>query len=107
MAAARDWPAVAALGFCFFGLFFVLYNIAIGYTTAARASLALATLPLQTMVVGALLGIEPLTKRKTDRRLRSRCSASSQRSPPGFRRRRRRLAGRTDHDRRGAVHGIL
>jgi drug/metabolite transporter (DMT)-like permease len=29
-----DWPAVAALGLCFFGLFFVLYNIAIGFTTA-------------------------------------------------------------------------
>ena len=61
----RDWPAVAALGLCFFGLFFVLYNIAVGYTTAARASLALSTLPLQTMVVGALLGIEPLTLRKS------------------------------------------
>jgi drug/metabolite transporter (DMT)-like permease len=61
----RDWPAVTMLGLCFFGLFFVLYNIAIGYTTAARASLALATLPLHTMVVGALLGIEPLTIRKT------------------------------------------
>jgi drug/metabolite transporter (DMT)-like permease len=61
----RDWPAVAALGFCFFGVFFVLYNIAISYTTAARASLALATLPLHTMVVAALLGIEPLTMRKT------------------------------------------
>src|SRR4051794_16068276 len=60
-----DWPAVAALGICFFGLFFVLYNIAVSYTTAARASLALSTLPLQTMVVGALLGIEPLTKRKS------------------------------------------
>src|SRR5436305_10129258 len=61
----RDWPAVAALGFCFFGLFFVLYNIAVSYTTAARASLALSTLPLQTMVVGALLGIEPLPERKS------------------------------------------
>ena len=61
----RDLPAVAALGFCFFGVFFVLYNIAMSYTTAARASLALATLPLHTMVVGALLGIEPLTKRKS------------------------------------------
>jgi drug/metabolite transporter (DMT)-like permease len=61
----RDWPAVAFLGLCFFGLFFVLYNIAIGFTTAARASLALATLPLHTMVVGALLGVEPLTMRKT------------------------------------------
>jgi drug/metabolite transporter (DMT)-like permease len=60
-----DWLAVVALGLCFFGLFFVLYNIAVSYTTAARASLALSTLPLQTMVVGALLGIEPLTKRKS------------------------------------------
>ena len=61
----RDLLPVAALGLCFFGLFFVLYNIAVGYTTAARASLALSTLPLQTRVVGALLGIEPLTLRKT------------------------------------------
>ena len=61
----RDWLAVSALGLCFFGLFFVLYNIAVSYTTAARASLALSTLPLQTMVVGALLGIEPLTARKS------------------------------------------
>src|SRR5215216_166812 len=60
-----DIPAVAALGFCFFGVFFVLYNIAVSYTTAARASLALATLPLSTMVVGAVLGVEPLTQRKT------------------------------------------
>ena len=60
-----DWLTVAALGICFFGLFFVFYNIALGYTTAARASLALATLPVQTMVVGALLGIEPLTVRKS------------------------------------------
>jgi len=60
-----DWPGVALLGLAFFGLFFVLYNIAIGYTTAARASLALSTLPLQTMLVGALLGIERLTARKS------------------------------------------
>jgi drug/metabolite transporter (DMT)-like permease len=60
-----DWLGVAALGFCFFGVFFVLYNIAMSYTTAARASLALATLPLHTMLVGAVLGIEPLTLRKS------------------------------------------
>ncbi len=60
----EDWLGVALLGFCFYGLFFILYNIAMGYTTAARASLALSTLPLQTMVVGALLGIEALTWRK-------------------------------------------
>lgn len=60
-----DCPGVAAVGLCFFGLFFVLYNLALEYTTAARASLALSTLPLQTMVVGAALGIEPLSARKS------------------------------------------
>ena len=63
--ARRDWPAVAGLGVCFFGLFFILYNIAVAYTTAARASLALSTLPLQTMLIGALLGAEPMTARKS------------------------------------------
>ena len=60
-----DWPAVAGLGLAFYGVFFILYNLALGYTTAARASLALSTLPLQTMAVGALLGIETLTLRKS------------------------------------------
>jgi drug/metabolite transporter (DMT)-like permease len=59
-----DWPGVALLGLIFYGLFTILYNVAIGYTTAARASLALCTLPLQTMVMGAVLGVEPLTMRK-------------------------------------------
>ena len=45
-----DWLAIAALGLCFFGLFFVFYNVAVSFTTAARASLALSTLPLQTML---------------------------------------------------------
>ena len=63
--ARADLPAVVALGLCFFGLFFVLYNIAVGYTTAARASLALSTLPLQTMLAGAVLGVEKLTLRKS------------------------------------------
>jgi len=61
----RDRLGVAALGLAFFGLFFILYNIAISYTTAARASLALSTLPLQTMLVGGVLGVEPLTWRKS------------------------------------------
>jgi drug/metabolite transporter (DMT)-like permease len=59
-----DWPGVALLGFCFYGVFFILYNVAMGYTTAARASLALSTLPLQTMIVGAILSVEPITLRK-------------------------------------------
>ena len=61
----RDWPGVVGLGLLFYGFAMIVYNVAIGYTTAARASLALSTLPLQTMLVGALLGIEPLTRRKT------------------------------------------
>jgi len=62
---ARDWPGVAALGVLFFSVFFVIYNVALSYTTAARGSLALSTLPLTTMVVAALLGKEALTRRKT------------------------------------------
>ena len=102
-----DWPAVVALGICFFGLFFIFYNIAVGYTTAARAALALSTLPLQTMVVAALLGIEALSLRKSlgvaiamlgvfgGARLRAVGGAG------------RRLARRSDHDRRRALHGVL
>lgn len=60
-----DWPGVAGLGVLFYGFAIVLYNLALGYTTAARATLALATLPFLTMAVGALLRVEPLTLRKT------------------------------------------
>lgn len=61
----EDWPAVAALGFMFYGMFFVLYNVALGFTTVARGTLALSTLPLMTMIAGRVLGIEPLGVRKT------------------------------------------
>ena len=61
----RDLPAIAGLGILFFGLFFILYNIAVSLTTATRASLALSTLPLWTMLAGAALPIEPLTARKS------------------------------------------
>lgn len=61
----RDWLGVAGLGVLFFGIFFVIYNASLHYTTAAHGSLALSTLPLVTMLVAALLGYEPLTTRKT------------------------------------------
>jgi len=61
----RDWLGVAGLGVLFFAVFFVLYNVSMSHTTAARGSLALATLPLTTMLVAALLGYEKLTTRKT------------------------------------------
>src|SRR5580765_8339575 len=61
----RDWPAVAGLGLLFFAAFPILFNASLIFTTAARGALALSTLPLLTMVVGAALGSEPLTARKT------------------------------------------
>jgi drug/metabolite transporter (DMT)-like permease len=61
----RDWIAVALLGLAFFSFFFVLYNVAMSYTTAARGSLALSVLPLTTMLVAAILGREKLTMRKS------------------------------------------
>jgi drug/metabolite transporter (DMT)-like permease len=61
----EDWPRVAGLGFMFYAVFFVFYNVALVFTTVARGTLALSTLPLMTMAVGALLGIERLSARKT------------------------------------------
>ncbi len=58
--ACRDWPWPA-----FFAVFPVLFNAALIYTTAARGALALSTTPLITMLVAALLRIEPLTVRKS------------------------------------------
>jgi drug/metabolite transporter (DMT)-like permease len=61
----RDWIGVAALGAMFYGVFFVVYAEALVYTTAARGSLAVSTLPVLTMIVAALMGREALTGRKT------------------------------------------
>lgn len=60
-----DWPAVAGLGALFFGLFPILFNASLIFTTAARGALALSTLPLLTMLVAALLRVEALTPRKS------------------------------------------
>ena len=63
--ARNDWAGVAGLGLLFFGLFPILFNASLIFTTAARGALALSTLPLLTMVVAAALDVEPLTARKT------------------------------------------
>lgn len=66
----RRWPTgpdlgkTAGLGLLFFALFPVLLNASLAATTAARGALALSTLPLLTMAVGAALGVEALTWRK-------------------------------------------
>lgn len=61
----RDWAGVIGLGVLFFGLCFSLFNWALSFTTAARGALAMSTLPLLTMLAGALLGVERLTLRKS------------------------------------------
>jgi drug/metabolite transporter (DMT)-like permease len=63
--ARADWPAVAALGLSFYAVFFIFYNLALTYTTVARGTLALSTLPLMTMATAALLGREALSLRKS------------------------------------------
>lgn len=60
----RDWVAVGFMGVLFFALFFFAYNVAMSFTTAARGSLALSTLPLTTMVVAAFFKQEQFTGRK-------------------------------------------
>lgn len=63
--ARGDWPGVAGLGLLFFALFPILFNASLIFTTAARGALALSTLPLLTMLVGAALGSEAFTARKS------------------------------------------
>jgi drug/metabolite transporter (DMT)-like permease len=61
----KDWIGTGLLGLALYAGFFVIYNVALGYTTAARGALAISTLSLLTMMVAALFGAEPLTVRKT------------------------------------------
>jgi drug/metabolite transporter (DMT)-like permease len=62
--APGDRLAVVLLGALFFALFPILFNVALSLTTAARGALALSTMPLLTLIAGALLGVEPLTRPK-------------------------------------------
>src|SRR5512142_1630961 len=63
--AREDWSSVAGLGMLFFAVFPILFNASLIFTTAARGALALSTLPLLTLVIGAALGSEALTWRKS------------------------------------------
>lgn len=60
----RDWAGAVMLGLLFFGLFPVLFNASLAFTTAARGALALSSLPLLTLAAGAALGVERLTAAK-------------------------------------------
>jgi len=67
----RPWPkpddmvGIISLGLMYFGLFPILFNASLAFTTAARGALALSTLPLLTMVAAALAGVEAMTLRKS------------------------------------------
>jgi drug/metabolite transporter (DMT)-like permease len=71
LATRSRWPrkidlvATAALGVLFYGGYFVAYARALTFTTAARGSLGISTLPVLTMLVAAALGKERLTLRKS------------------------------------------
>ncbi len=60
-----DWLQTAGLGLLFFAIFPILFNASLIHTSSARGALALSTLPLLSLVVGAALGRERLTARKT------------------------------------------
>jgi drug/metabolite transporter (DMT)-like permease len=61
---AADRWRIALLGVLFFAVFPVLFNAALAQTTAAHGALALATLPLITLVLAASVGAETLTAAK-------------------------------------------
>lgn len=50
-----DWGAAIGLGILFFALFPILFNASLIFTTSARGALALSTLPLLSLVIGAVL----------------------------------------------------
>jgi drug/metabolite transporter (DMT)-like permease len=60
-----DLLPIVALGLLFFALYPILFNAAFIYTTAAHGALTLASLPLVSIVLGALMGRETPTVRKT------------------------------------------
>lgn len=62
--AGRDLAPMAVLGILQFGVLIALYNYGLKTMPAARAALLLATFPLQTLVIAALLGRERLTGMK-------------------------------------------
>lgn len=60
----RDVPALALLAVLFYGAFPYLFARALVDTTAARGALVYATMPLMTIVLGAVFRVEPVTRWK-------------------------------------------
>jgi LPXTG-motif cell wall-anchored protein len=62
--APRDWPIMIAMGVLQFGMFGWFFSAGFTYVSAARGAIMLATMPMQTLLIAALLGRERFTLRK-------------------------------------------
>jgi drug/metabolite transporter (DMT)-like permease len=60
----RDLPALIAVGVLQFGAFGWLFSAGFAYVGAARGAIVLSTMPIQTLILAALLGRERVTLRK-------------------------------------------
>lgn len=59
--ARADWPAIFAMGLLQFGLFGWLFSAGFTYVSAARGTIVMATMPIQTLIIAALVGRERFT----------------------------------------------
>jgi drug/metabolite transporter (DMT)-like permease len=62
--ARADWPMLISMGVLQFGLFGWFFSAGFTYVSAARGAIMLATMPMQTLLLAALLGRERFTLRK-------------------------------------------
>jgi drug/metabolite transporter (DMT)-like permease len=60
-----DWLAVGLLGVLAFVVFSLLFVAAMQFTISGRAGLAFSTMPLQTMIIAAVFGVQRLTLRRS------------------------------------------
>jgi drug/metabolite transporter (DMT)-like permease len=61
----QDWLAVSLLGLLAFVIFSLLFVAAMQFTISARAGLAFSTMPLTTMILAAVFGVQRLTLRRS------------------------------------------
>lgn len=59
--ARADWPAIFAMGLLQFGLFGWFFSAGFSYVSAARGTIVMATMPIQTLVIAAIIGRERFT----------------------------------------------
>ncbi len=62
--ARRDWPIMIAVGVLQFALFGWFFSAGFAYVSAARGAIVLATMPIQTLIIAAVVGRERFTVMK-------------------------------------------